>query len=257
MPDIGYEDKDFWDRLYTAEEEQEEKGLTEDSWVEGEDGERLFDQLVLEAAQGKDVVDVGCGQGEFTLEIARVARLVVGIDFAPRAIAGALRRMKGKESPNVEFRRAEANSIPYPDESFDLAVSRRGPATDSLESRNEAFRVLRRGGRLLETTIGERNMLNWGQVFGRGQIDPRVKVSEAKRKLLLAAGFRRVDVEEFEAPEYFHAIKDVIMRLENSPILPDYDPQADAGRLREIERRFRTRKGIETNSHRVIIKATK
>ncbi len=252
------EDKQFWEAKWAREEVLENEEGEEDSWIEGESGEDYFDKTVLDAAKGRDVIDIGCGRGEFTLTVARVARRVVGIDFSQTAFSKALENSKALQARNVEFRLADARKIPFPDGSFDLAFSRRGPATESPLSITEAYRVLRKSGLLFQQEIGERDKLNWKQIFGRGQNFPFTgKIADEKNKLLAEAGFRNVHVQEFEATEYFKTLKDVAMRLETTPIIPDFDKNTDRALTEMLGNTCADEKGIKTNEHRVIITATK
>jgi len=86
LPKREFEDQEIWENLYAAEEGQLAAGVIERSWTETEDGEREFDRRVLASAKGRDVIDIGCGTGEFTLEIAASASTVAGIDFSERAL---------------------------------------------------------------------------------------------------------------------------------------------------------------------------
>jgi ubiquinone/menaquinone biosynthesis C-methylase UbiE len=257
MPSI-YEDKNLWEKIYAREERQKIEVSEKHHWVEGEDGEEVFNRTALRAVEIKEVIDVGCGLGGFTLRIAALARKAVGVDFSERAITKAVENAASKGIRNVEFRLSEAQELPYSNESFDVAISRRGPATDSLETTREIHRVLRRDGQLMEITIGEKDKLNWKQVFGRGQNYPfREKVATEKQDLLIRVGFRKIDVKEFETTEYFGSIKDLIKRLETTPIIPDFDKETDEIYIKEIEKAFTTTNGIRANKHRVIITATK
>ncbi len=253
-----YEDKQFWEASWAREEVLENEEGEEDSWIEGESGEDYFDRIVLDAAKGRDVIDIGCGRGEFTLSVARVASRVLGVDFSQNAISKALENSKATRTANVEFKLADARKIPVPDASFDLAFSRRGPAMDSLLSITESYRVLRRGGRLIQQEGGERDKLNWKQVFGRGQNFPFTgRIAEEKKRLLSEAGFKNIDVREFEATEYFKTLRDVVMRLETTPIVPSFDKNTDEALLEKIGKTCVDEKGIKTNEHRLVITATK
>ena len=259
MPKPEYEDHEIWERLYLAEARQLAEGAVEHSWSEGEDGEQEFDRRVLLVAKDKDVLDIGCGPGEFTLEIAKVARRVAGIDFSERALLMALDNRGLSDRSNVEFRLARADKLPYPENCFDLATCRRGPAVDSDESIHEVHRVLRSGGHLVAQEIGERDKQNWAEIFeSRSQMHPgKVNVAVGVKNRLARAGFRSVQVDEFEAMEYFATVQDFIMRLENSPIIHDFDKARDEPRVREIAKWFTTPKGIASNTHRGLITATK
>ncbi len=85
-------------------------------------GRRALDLLPLSG--NERVLDVGCGTGLLTLDLA--SRLcqggqAVGLDAAPRMLAVARRKAAGLD--NVQFDAAVAESLPYPTASFDHAVS--------------------------------------------------------------------------------------------------------------------------------------
>jgi 2-polyprenyl-3-methyl-5-hydroxy-6-metoxy-1,4-benzoquinol methylase len=73
MARVEYEDRGFWEKKWTAEEKMEKKTRQEESWREGVDVEDYFDRIVLKEARGRNVLDIGCGRGEFTLSVAAVA----------------------------------------------------------------------------------------------------------------------------------------------------------------------------------------
>ncbi len=258
MTRVEYEDRGFWEKKWIAEEEMERKAGQEESWTEGDDGEDFFDRTVLKDARGRKVLDIGCGRGEFTLSVAAVAKKVAGIDFSKSAISRAIVNTSLQGVTNVDLKLASALRVPYPSESFDLAYSRRGPATYNLKATKEARRILKQGGQLIQEEIGEKDKLNWKQIFGRGQNYPfKESVSTEKRKLLARAGFRKTRIKEFEASEFYGSIKDVIMRLETTPIIPDFNKARDRKHLLTLEKKCTTRKGIQTNTHRIIVVATK
>ena len=258
MPRPEFQERQIWEKLYAAEENQLAQGLEERSFIEGEDGEIEFDRRVLASVKDKRVIDIGCGTGEFTLEIAAIAKQVAGVDFSKRALSKARENLRSKKSTNVEVKLAPADELPYPGGSFDQAISRRGPAIDTRASAKEVWRVLMHSGEFMAQEIGERDKQNWAQVFGRGQLhSSTIKVAAEKRKMLIEAGFRKVIVEDFEAKEYFASLKDVLMRLENSPIILNFDREVDKGHLEEIARRFTTPKGIATSTHRILVTASK
>ncbi len=113
----------------------------------------LFDQwvsMVADAAAigpGQRVLDVACGTGVLTREIAaRIGKNghVVGLDPSPGMLAFAAARQSA-----VEWTRGVAESIPFPDHSFDAVVSQFGLMffEDAGQSIREMLRVLQPGGR--------------------------------------------------------------------------------------------------------------
>jgi len=90
---------------------------------------RLANRRLTEASvgvadfAGKRVLDVGCGDGTYTLEIATRCgtKTIEGIDPAPEAIEAARARHAG---PGISYEIASAYELPYDDLSFELAYLR-------------------------------------------------------------------------------------------------------------------------------------
>lgn len=109
-------------------------------------------QRVADAAHlrpGQRVLDVACGTGVVAREVAsRVgsAGHAAGIDASPGMIAVA-RRL----APAVEYREGTAESLPFPDRSFDAVVSQFALMFfgDRRKALQEMLRVLAPGGRLV------------------------------------------------------------------------------------------------------------
>jgi ubiquinone/menaquinone biosynthesis C-methylase UbiE len=96
-------------------------------------------------APGKDALDIGCGAGYGTAELASHARAVFGIDVAEDALRYAREHYS---LPHAHFTRASASALPFGDASFDVAT-----AFEVIEHLRdwrallaEARRVLRRDG---------------------------------------------------------------------------------------------------------------
>jgi ubiquinone/menaquinone biosynthesis C-methylase UbiE len=156
LPGWEYEDREYWEKVYALPENfMEERAVTE-----GNDGEAEFDARMLDACVGKVVLDVGCGDGPFTIRLAVRAKEVVGVDFSRLAISIAKENLANSGRKNLRFETANAESLSFQKESFDLVTCRRGPVTDSENSLREAYRVLKKGGTLMEITIGERDKEN-------------------------------------------------------------------------------------------------
>jgi SAM-dependent methyltransferase len=245
---------EYWNRKWKLREQR----LREHVTLDGSDGEHEFDHEILTRARWKKVLDVGCGPGEFTLRVGRIARSVTGIDASKVALGLAERSLARSRLKNVKFRYGNARNLPFPEKSFDLVYSRRGPASDSKKNLAEVLRVLRRGGTFMEITIGERDKQNLAQIFGRGQmLGYKGQVSAVKRRWLETAGFRVSTARDYVGTEIFHSLDDLIIRLKTAPIIPEFDVVRDRRFLAALTASCMTERGIETPVHRVVLTAKK
>jgi SAM-dependent methyltransferase len=115
-----------------------------------------FGQVAIErggVTAGERVLDVGCGCGDTTLQIAeRVgnAGQVTGLDISEPMLAVAKRRAREAGVDHARFECADAQTAPLPSESFDCVYSRFGVMF--FDDPVAAFRNLRGtlvpGGRL-------------------------------------------------------------------------------------------------------------
>jgi len=70
----------------------------------------------------KRVLEIGVGQGRLTWRFADAARWTVGIDPEPESIYFAPRECPPDLRPKVAWALAEAENLPFPRDTFDLAV---------------------------------------------------------------------------------------------------------------------------------------
>lgn len=99
---------------------------------------------------GKDAIELGCGTGYVSAWLARRGARPVGIDNSEQQLATA-RRLQGEHGIEFPLVHGNAESVPYPDASFDFAISEYGASiwADPYLWIPEASRLLRPGGRLL------------------------------------------------------------------------------------------------------------
>jgi len=111
--------------------------------------DRIF-TLVLSDGRRLDALDVGCGTGFLTFELAARGHRVTGVDFATAMIAEA--RRKAAERPgSVRFEEGDAEQLPFARGSFDVVMTRHVLWTlpHPEAAIDEWIRVLRVGGRLV------------------------------------------------------------------------------------------------------------
>jgi SAM-dependent methyltransferase len=99
---------------------------------------------------GKDAIELGCGTAYVSCWMARRGARVVAIDNSDVQLATAreLQRQYGLEFPLLH---GNAEAVPYPDASFDFAITEYGAClwADPYRWIPEAARLLRPGGRLV------------------------------------------------------------------------------------------------------------
>lgn len=71
---------------------------------------------------GARVLEIGCGEGRLTWRYAGAAGRVVGIDLDPARLDVASREILPGLRSTVTFALAKAEALPFPRETFDLAV---------------------------------------------------------------------------------------------------------------------------------------
>jgi ubiquinone/menaquinone biosynthesis C-methylase UbiE len=110
--------------------------------------------MTLEAArQGPDdrVLDVACGGGIVVCAFAPHVRQATGIDVTPAMLEQAQRLAAKKGLKNVDWRHGDVNSLPFPNDSFTIVVTRFSAHhfPDPAAVLREMARVCAPGGRLV------------------------------------------------------------------------------------------------------------
>ncbi len=111
---------------------------------------------VLGEVRGMRILDVGCGGGLVSEQLAQAGAIVTGIDLSAPSIAVARRHAAGSGRFNIEYLVGSVFDLPFADGSFDAVVS-----SDFLEhvsnrlddAVSEMARVIRPGGVLAYDTI--------------------------------------------------------------------------------------------------------
>ena len=161
-------------------------------------GEGVLD--LLQPQVGERILDLGCGTGHLTAQIAASGAAVIGIDHSPEMIAAA------QESyPQVEFHQMDATGFAF-DEPFDAVFSNATlhwvrPPERAVE---RIYNSLRQGGRLV------------AEFGGHGNV---AKVVQALIAELEQRGYR--DASE-RNPWYFPSIAEYTTLLEQYGLEPTF-----------------------------------
>jgi SAM-dependent methyltransferase len=148
LPDYVLRNRSAWDRYaadYVAAAERNWR--SEPRW--GMWGIPDSELHVLPDLTGKDVIELGCGTAYVSSWMARRGARVVGIDNSAEQLRTA-RRMQQEYGLDFPLIHGNAETVPYPDASFDFAISEYGASIwcDPYRWIPEAARLLRPGGLL-------------------------------------------------------------------------------------------------------------
>lgn len=146
--------------------------------VHGKDdrGEIILEQWHQDALRlagsvaGLELLEVGCGAGDYSLHLASLGARVIGTDFSTKAIEIAESKRDSQASA-ARYQVADAQALPFQDHSFDLVLSCEclEHVPNPSKALAEMYRVLRPGGRLILTTENYSNgmliywMMAWMQ----------------------------------------------------------------------------------------------
>jgi ubiquinone/menaquinone biosynthesis C-methylase UbiE len=99
---------------------------------------------------GKLTIDIGCGEGRLTRDLAELGHRVVGIDLSPSMVAAAR-----EADPEGEYVEADAAKLPFDDGEADLALAFMSlmDMDDMHAAVREIDRVLQPGGLFLATVV--------------------------------------------------------------------------------------------------------
>lgn len=136
-------------------------------------GQHVTDALVeyAQPAPGMNVLDLASGTGEPAISLAlRVGAdgQVTALDLSAALLGIAAERARTRRLTNFKTQQADAQSLPFPDESFDLATSRFGVMffPDPVLALRELRRVLRPGARACLLAWGSFEQPYWQSMMG-------------------------------------------------------------------------------------------
>jgi SAM-dependent methyltransferase len=151
LPDHVQRNREHWDGMAAdwVEPGRRNWAAPEPTWGSWEIPEAEL-RLLPDDLAGLDTIELGCGTGYVSGWLARRGAVAVGIDNSAAQLATA-RAFQEEFGVRFELIHGNAEQVPYPDGSFDLAISEYGAAIwcDPYAWVPEAARLLRPGGRLV------------------------------------------------------------------------------------------------------------
>ena len=151
--------KNYWDERADSYSVQIQDELRDGS-------EEACKQILLSLLPQKrgslNVLDVGCGPGFFSIMMAQEGHAVTGADMSSSMLREAEKNAESRGISSIHFVQAGAESLPFPESSFDLILARNVTwmLTRPEQTLAHWFSRLRPGGKLLYFDAEWYNYLN-------------------------------------------------------------------------------------------------
>jgi ubiquinone/menaquinone biosynthesis C-methylase UbiE len=182
--------------------------------------EKLLEMTDLR--RGERVLDVACGTGLVTIPASDAVAEegeVVGTDISAKMVE-AVREEAGRLGlENTVFERMGAESLTFPDDSFDAALCSLGLmyVPDPLAALAEMRRVLKAGGRAVSSVWGARSSCGWAEIFPI--VDSRVQsevcplffqlgAGDVLEQTYESAGYTKISVERVPTRLHYDSAED-------------------------------------------------
>jgi D-alanine-D-alanine ligase len=143
----SYVKADWWKQIFNANYLRTDGDVVEDAEITTAEIDAFL--TMLDVAPDSSILDVCCGQGRHTLELARRGYTKLsGVDRSHYLISRA-KSVARQQSLNVTFKEGDARKLRFPDDSFD-AIYLAGNSFGYFESADDDIAVLRELRRLLK-----------------------------------------------------------------------------------------------------------
>ncbi len=152
------------------------------------------------------VLDVGCGSGVISKELARLGFEAYGVDFSKEVVKVARRY-----APTVDFQRSPIYKLPFPNESFDVVVCLGVLQTVADPSRaiKEMARTLKKDGVLIIRTLNTFAISSF-----RGKNSPIFTFYSPLqlKKILSKEGFKNISIKGiYICPKFLEVFTRIIL----------------------------------------------
>ncbi len=144
---------DWWNRIFNSLYLKTDADVVDDNRITHQEIDRFIE--ILKLAPEHKILDLCCGQGRHSMELARRGFIEVeGLDRSHYLIQRAKTQAR-KESLKLRFKEGDARKLPYPADTFDTVMILGNSfgyfdtIHDDLRVLKEVFRIIKPRGRIL------------------------------------------------------------------------------------------------------------
>lgn len=216
--------------------------------------------------KGKDILEVGCGDGRLTFQYAESAKKVVAIDPSAKAITEARKSIPKKLFPKVSFRVGRGEGLSFPDETFDIVFLSWSLCCTDIPAMGRAldqsWRVLRRKGVLINIQSSLHQPFSKGMISYMLQRNSGPDISDegdrqarlALRHASLVEGkFDFLAEEEFPVYSYYDTVTEALRDItaQNGVKYGEMSEETKR-RIRAILASLETKNGVRIQENAVL-----
>ena len=195
-----------------------------DEFAESVESFQYITDYILEHKKTNDInniLDVGCGNGQYSVFFALLGAIVYGFDISPAGISVANKLARANKVKDMcHFSVQNASSISYPNDSFDIVIFHEvlHHATKYPNVKEEVLRVVKKGGMVIcAETLRGNIFFKLGRFFTTRKIktkgDVELSLSDMES---FARGFSEYKIEMMS---FLFMIKRVFVKHLNLPLV--------------------------------------
>jgi SAM-dependent methyltransferase len=136
--------KQWYEELF----ENYSRKYDDEIFTRGTLGECDFIEQEAEYNKSIRILDLGCGTGRHTIELARRGYTIIGVDLSESQLARAREKAK-EQNVAVDFQKHDARNLPF-DREFDLAIMLCEGGFPLMETDEMNFQILENAARALK-----------------------------------------------------------------------------------------------------------
>lgn len=230
--------------------------------IRGIDGSRPWNLETIisdNCDSNKILLDIGCGTAFKLIQFSDKVKFIIGLEPNTALLSKANENMLAHQVSNAIFVHGYAESLPFPDNQFDIITVMLAPFSAA-----EIHRVLKPGGVAILEKVGDHDKKALKSFFGKDKEGWRgylyTEDDETPQKNAIESDFNKF-FTDFSIQDgtwkTYYTLEGLLQLLEESPTVRNFNRETDQLMLDAAIDSLKTEKGIEITQNRLLIVAKK